>query len=91
MRLPGKEGRTRRLASYGPGVNLGEMAVLEGQTRSADAVAVTDCVLYALDGAALEAMRTEAPELHARLMLNLTRQLVVRLRARTLELRAATG
>jgi CRP-like cAMP-binding protein len=53
-------------------------------------VAVTDCVLYSLDGAALEAMRAEAPELHERLMLNLTRQLVVRLRARTLELRAAT-
>jgi len=91
MRLPGKEGRTRRLAAYGPGVNLGEMAVLEGQTRSADAIAVTDCVLYMLDGASLEAMKRQAPELHSHFMLNLTRQLVVRLRMRTQELRAATS
>jgi len=91
MRLSGKEGRTRRLAAYGPGVNLGEMAVLEGQKRSADAVAVTDCVLHRLDGASLEAMKRQAPDLHSHFMLNLTRQLVVRLRMRTVELRAATS
>jgi SulP family sulfate permease len=89
VRLPGKEGRTRRLGTYCPGVVLGEMAVLEGQKRSADGVAVTECVLHTLDSASLEAMRREAPSLHGHLMLNLTRQLIVRLRRQTLELRAA--
>ena len=65
------------------------MAVLEGQRRSADAVALTDCVLYTLDGAGLVSMRHEAPDLHSHFTLNLARQLVVRLRALTLELRAA--
>ena len=89
LRLPGKDGRTRRLATYGPGVILGEMAVLQGQRRSADAATLTECVLHTLDGDALERMRREAPDLHGLFMLNLARQLAARLRATTLELRAA--
>ena len=91
VRLTGKEGRTRRLATYGPGVTVGEMAVLEGQKRSADGIAATDCVLHTLDIGSLEAMRREAPDLHSHFMRNLTRQLVVRLRTTTLELRATTS
>lgn len=87
--LAGKEGRTRRLATYGPGVTVGEMAVLEGQRRSADCIATGDCVVYTLETGALEAMKREAPDLHGNLMRNLTRQLVVRLRTTTLGLRAA--
>ena len=87
--LAGKEGRTRRLATYGPGVTVGEMAVLEGQKRSADCIAAGDCVVYTLETDALEAMRREAPDLHSHLMRNLTRQLVVRLRTTTMGLRAA--
>ncbi|MCM2329040.1 MAG: SulP family inorganic anion transporter [Lysobacter sp.] len=89
LQLKGKDGGSRRLATYGPGVILGEMAVLGGHQRSADAVALTDCVLYSLDRAGLESMRQEAPDLHNRFVLNLARQLVVRLRATTLELRVA--
>jgi SulP family sulfate permease len=91
VRIPGKEGRTRRLATYGPGVVLGEMAVLEGQSRSADAIALTDCTLLVLDAESLLAMRREAPALHSRFALNLARQVAVRLRATTLELRVAHG
>jgi CRP-like cAMP-binding protein len=89
IRIAGKDGRTRRLVTYGPGVIIGEMAVLEGLPRSADAMALTDCVLYALDGAALARMQLEAAQLHSHFALNLARQLVVRLRALTSELRAA--
>jgi SulP family sulfate permease len=91
VRLAGKDGRSRRLATYGPGVTIGEMAVLEGQKRSADAQALTDCVLLMLESTALEAMRQEGPDLHSRFMRNLARQLAVRLRATTIELRAATS
>jgi SulP family sulfate permease len=89
IRLQGKDGRTRRLATYGPGVILGEMAVLEGQRRSADATTLTECVLHTLDGDALSRMRSDDPDLHSHFMLNLARQLAARLRATTLELRAA--
>jgi sulfate permease, SulP family len=91
VKLAGKAGRTRRLATYGAGVTLGEMAVLEGRKRTADAVAVSDCVLHTLDSASLLAMRREAPELHHHVMLNLAREVVARLRATTMELRAATS
>jgi CRP-like cAMP-binding protein len=91
VRLAGKEGRTRRLATYGPGVTVGEMAVLEGQRRSADAVVVTAGVMHTLDLAALEDMRREAPDIYNRFMLSLARMIVVRLRTTTLELRAVTG
>jgi SulP family sulfate permease len=89
VKLPGKAQRTRRLGTYCSGVMVGEMAVLEGYTRSADAVVVSDCVLYTLDGPALERMRLEDPGLYGRFMLNMARQLVGRLRSTTLELRAA--
>jgi CRP-like cAMP-binding protein len=91
VRLEGKAGRNHRLGTYCPGVMLGEMAVLEGKARSADAVVVSDCVLHTLDGAALERMRLEDPALYSQFMLNLTRQLIGRLRTTTLELRAAYG
>ena len=89
IKLRGKVERTHRLGTYCPGVMLGEMAVLEGKARSADAVVVSDCVLHTLDGSALERMRLENPALHSQFMLNLTRQLVGRLRITTLELRTA--
>jgi CRP-like cAMP-binding protein len=89
MKLPGRMKRNRRLGTYSPGVMLGEMAVLEGKARSADAVVVSNCVLYTIDGPGLERMQIENPGLYSQFMLNLTRQLIGRLRGTTLELRAA--
>ena len=43
-----------RLAEYGPGVLLGERAVLEGGTRTATLVTVTPCCVAAVDGGQLE-------------------------------------
>ena len=62
------------------------MAALEGKPRSADALANSDCVLYTLDGATLQKMQREHPALYSHFMLNVTRQLIGRLRATTLEL-----
>ncbi len=89
VKLSGKEGRNYRLGTYCPGVILGEMAVVEGRPRSADADTLSNCVLHMLDGPTLEKMRLENPALHSHFMHNLTRQLAVRLRNTTLELRAA--
>jgi Cyclic nucleotide-binding domain len=43
-----------RLAEYGPGALLGERAVLEGGTRTATLVAVTPCLVAAVDAGQLE-------------------------------------
>ena len=42
------------LAEYGPGAMLGERAHLEAGTRTASLVAVTQCKVAAVDGAALD-------------------------------------
>jgi CRP-like cAMP-binding protein len=46
---PTPEGRTFLLAELGPGAVFGEIALLDGGARSADATAVTDCTLLAFE------------------------------------------
>jgi CRP-like cAMP-binding protein len=89
VRLFRKRDRTRRLATYSPGVIVGEMAVLEDKARSADAVCDGDTVLQVLEREALERMAREQPALYGRFLFNLSRQVASRLRATTLELRSA--
>ncbi|HEY1290643.1 MAG TPA: SulP family inorganic anion transporter [Burkholderiales bacterium] len=81
--------RTRRLSTYSPGLAFGEMAVLQNRPRSAEAVCEGPTVLYALNRPMLERMAREAPSLHAKLLFNLALHMATRLRATTLQLRAA--
>ena len=46
---PTPEGRTFLLAELGPGAVFGEIALLDGGPRSADATAATDCTLLAFE------------------------------------------
>jgi SulP family sulfate permease len=84
-------GSTRRLASFAPGVMVGEMAVLEGQHRSADALAETDLVVLRLSAEAFERLRAEHPALAAKLLHNISLYLAGRLRGLTAELAAWVG
>jgi CRP/FNR family transcriptional regulator, cyclic AMP receptor protein len=43
------DGRNAILNLVGPGETFGEMSVLDGQTRSADAIANTNCEIYVID------------------------------------------
>src|SRR6201995_1491751 len=43
------DGRNAILNLIGPGETFGEMSVLDGQTRSADATANTNCEIYVID------------------------------------------
>ncbi|MBF0392267.1 MAG: cyclic nucleotide-binding domain-containing protein, partial [Alphaproteobacteria bacterium] len=81
VRLETAPGRFPRLATFMPGVMIGEMALLEGQPRSAEAVAAEDAVLHALSRADLDRIRAEHPALAARLMENVAREIAARLRA----------
>ncbi len=79
----------RRLATFGPGVMFGEMALVERKDRSADAFAKGErVVLYALSAARFEELVREDPALGSRIHRNLSRELAGRVRATTEALRA---
>ena len=82
------EGRDVRLATFSAGVMFGEMSLLQGERRSADARATADAVVYSLSRAALEQLARTDPDLGMRLYRNIARELAARLRATTRALRA---
>ena len=63
------EGRDHRLITCAPGVVFGEIALLDGAGRSADAVADDDSVVYELTQAQLDDIQAREPALAAQLML----------------------
>jgi len=85
VRLPGGQ---RRLASFAPGVCLGEMAVLDRRQRSAEAVAESDLTVLRLSADAFDAIRAEHPVLAALLLNNISLHLSDRVRSLTTELSA---
>ena len=83
------ESRARRLATFVPGVFFGEMAMLEGGRRSADAFAKGEhVVLYSLGADDLARIVQEHPQLGMKLFRNLGRELAARLRITSGALRA---
>ena len=78
--------QNRLLATLGPGQLLGEMAFVDGQTRSATAVATKDTTLLALTRAALDRLVEENPTLVIKLLPGVMRQLVLRLRRTDVQL-----
>lgn len=77
----GPDGRGQRYLSFSPGVMFGEMAMLDGGGRSADAVADIDSTLLRLDGAVLRRLAAEDPALAAALYRNIAVHLTERLRS----------
>jgi len=75
--------------SYAPGVVFGEIGLLQGQARSADAIAEDDVVLLELARPQYERIAAEHPALLAKLLLNVGLLLSSRVRALTNELEAA--
>lgn len=80
LRLPGS---ARRLASFAPGVTIGEMALLAHGTRSAEAVAESDVVALRLPVEAFDRLKVEHPALAAKLLNNLALHLADRVRTLT--------
>ena len=86
--LPVTEQASHHLASFGRGDFFGEMAFLDHQPRSADAVAVRDTDLYLLPRAAFDALAAEHRHAAMNLIEGLAHALALRLRRTNIEVRA---
>ncbi len=90
IRVRGSHG-FRRVASFAPGVVIGEMGLLDGGPRSADAIADDHSAAYRLSSADFEAIRQDNPYVAAKILFNLGVEMATRLRYTTLELQQAEG
>ncbi len=80
IKVPGRGGRRKRVASIGPGLTFGEMALLDGGKRSADIVASEKVICYGLGVEELHALAAEHPNVMITILSNLTREFSERLR-----------
>lgn len=79
--------RLKRLATYSPGAVFGEVELLDGSSRSADAWADMDSEILHLTPADFESLRIINPEIAYKLIISLARELSLRLRMSNEELR----
>jgi SulP family sulfate permease len=87
----GPAARSRRMVTYAPGVAFGEMGLMQGRSRSADAIAEEDALVLELSKAGYEKIAAENPTLLGKMLLNLGLLLSSRVRALTDELEALQG
>lgn len=78
--VQGQNGRKKRVASIGPGLSFGEMALLDGGKRSADIVADEKVICYGLAVDQLVELAAEHPNIMITILRNLTRDFSERLR-----------
>jgi CRP/FNR family transcriptional regulator, cyclic AMP receptor protein len=69
------DGRAITLANLGPGAIFGELAMLDGESRSASVEATEDAELLALPAGDVRALLREHPEMGEKLIVALTRRL----------------
>ena len=86
--LPLEGGQAHHVSSFGRGDFFGEMAFLDGDARSADAIAFTDVDLFVLSRKTFDAFADEHKKASLKLMEGLASTLASRLRYANTELRA---
>ena len=77
----------KRIVTFAPGVVFGEMALIDGSPRSADATCDVESTVYALSRRSFETLRSAMPSVAAKLYAALAVTLSMRLRRTTQELR----
>jgi glutaminase len=81
IRVPTQTGeKRRRVASLGPGLTFGEMALFGGGARSADVIADEKVICYGLAVEELKELAAEHPNIMVTILSNLTRDFSERLR-----------
>ena len=91
IRLPLRHGNRKRVASFSPGVIVGEMAFLEGLPRSAEGYVNAPTLMWELKRERFNDLAAAHPTISHKIMLNLSRGLSERLRRTTENLRAASA
>jgi glutaminase len=81
-------GGSKRVATFGPGLSFGEMALFDGGRRSADIVAEERVVCYGIAVEALRELGNEHPNVMVTILSNVTREMSERLRRANAEIRA---
>jgi sulfate permease, SulP family len=89
--IGGGNGSRQRFVSYSPGAMLGELAMLDGGSRTADAIADSDSVVYTLSREKFESLAQTDPVLGERLSRNIALNLSERLRSATVAWRASAA
>jgi len=80
--------RRQRLSTISPGVAFGELALLDGGKRSADAIADEPALCYVLPIDKLQELAKHHPNIESKLIFNIGRELSARLRRADAEIRA---
>jgi len=80
IKVHGKGERRKRVASIGPGLTFGEMALLDGGKRSADVIANERVICYGLGVEELHELSVDHPNIMITILSNLTREFSERLR-----------
>jgi len=80
--------RRQRLSTISPGVAFGELALLDGGARSADAIAEEPTRCYILPIVKLQVLAQRHPEIERKLITNIARELAHRLRSADAEIRS---
>lgn len=86
-----EDGRRQRFVTLSPGTLFGEMAMLDGGGRTADAIADTACELMQLDTEALSQLAATHPPVATTLYRNMAGDLAARLRVASLAWTAAAS
>lgn len=79
--------RRQRLSTISPGLAFGELALLDGGTRSADVIADEPARCFVLPIADLQALGKKHPAIENKLIFNIARELSARLRRADEEIR----
>jgi glutaminase len=80
VRIKTKGDRKKRVASIGPGLTFGEMALLDGGKRSAEIIADERVVCYGLAVDEIQQLAVDHPNIMITILGNLTRDFSERLR-----------
>ena len=67
--------RRQRLSTISPGLAFGELALLDGGTRSADVIADEPALCYVLPIAKLQELAKRHPKIESKLIFNIAREL----------------
>lgn len=89
--LPLRNGKKKRVASFAPGVIVGEMAFIDNVPRSAEGHVEAPTLLWELTRCKFDDLASGHPLIAHKIMMNLSRGLSGRLRTTTQNLRAASA